>query len=106
MRGEVEGVIRRTVEDALSIFLEEGDDLVGSQSSSSSKSRLRWFEGWWCSLLTRGYPHVFVEGIYRKRAWAGSFEAMVVVVVVGDNDDGYRKVIEPVEGRVAELAEC
>ena len=56
--------------------------------------------------MTRGYPHVFVEGIYRKRAWAGSFEAMVVVVVVGDNDDGYRKVIEPVEGRVAELAEC
>ena len=53
----------------------------------------------------RKYPYVFVDGIYLKRSWGGSFENVAVMVAIGVNDDGYREVIGAAEG-FTESAEC
>ena len=36
------------------------------------------------------YPYVFVDGIYLKRSWGGSFENVAVMLAIGVNADGYR----------------
>ena len=55
--------------------------------------------------MAREYPYVFVDGIYLKRSWGGSFENVAVMVAIGVNDDGYREVIGAAEG-FTESAEC
>lgn len=47
-------------------------------------------EEWRCRPLACSYPYVFVDGIYLKRSWGGSFENVAVMVAIGVNDDGYR----------------
>ena len=47
------------------------------------------------------YPYVYVDGIYLKRSWGGSYENVAVMVAIGVNDDGYREVIG-----CAESSEC
>ena len=55
--------------------------------------------------LERAYPYVYVDGIYLKRSWGGSYENVAVTVAVGVNDDGYREVIGAAEGFTGSL-EC
>ena len=55
--------------------------------------------------LTRSCPHVFVDGIYLKRAWGGAFENVAVMAAIGVNGDGCREVIGAAEG-LAESSEC
>ena len=43
--------------------------------------------------LTSEYPYVYVDGIYLKRSWGGSYENVAVMVAIGVNEDGYREVI-------------
>ncbi|WP_304596894.1 IS256 family transposase, partial [Adlercreutzia caecimuris] len=84
--------------------------LWGSSVSAATVSNLneRAFEAveeWRSRPLTRPYPYVFVDGIYLKRSWGGSFENVAVMVAIGVNDDGCREVIGAAEG-LAESAEC
>ena len=44
------------------------------------------------------YPYVYVDGIYLKRNWGGSFENVSVLVAIGVNEDGYREVLGAAEG--------
>ena len=62
-------------------------------------------EEWRSRPLACSYPYVFVDGIYLKRSWGGSFENVAVMVAIGVNDDGYREVIGAAEG-FTESAEC
>ena len=55
--------------------------------------------------LDRAYPYVYVDGIYLKRSWGGSYENVAVMVAIGVNDDGFREVIGAAEG-FTESAEC
>jgi len=41
---------------------------------------------------------VYVDGIYLKRNWGGSFENVSVLVAIGVNEDGYREVLGAAEG--------
>ena len=50
-------------------------------------------EAWRSRPLERAYPYVYVDGIYLKRSWGGSYENVAVMVAIGVNDDGYREVI-------------
>ena len=43
------------------------------------------------------YPYVFVDGIFLKRCWGGSFENASVLVAIGVTEDGYREVIGTAE---------
>lgn len=54
--------------------------------------------------LTRSCPHVFVDGIYLKRAWGGAFENVAAMAATGVNGDGCREVIGAAEG-LAESSE-
>ena len=39
------------------------------------------------------YPYVYVDGIYLKRNWGGSYENVSILVAIGVNADGYREVL-------------
>ncbi|WP_270849604.1 IS256 family transposase, partial [Candidatus Collinsella stercoripullorum] len=55
--------------------------------------------------LARDYPYVYVDGIYLKCGWGGSYENVAVMVAIGADDDGYREVIGAAEG-FTESSEC
>jgi len=44
------------------------------------------------------YPYVYVDGIYLKRNWGGSFENVSVLVAFGVNEEGYREILGAAEG--------
>lgn len=97
------GVSTRRIEDVSEI-------LWGSSVSAATVSNLndRAFEAvedWRSRPLVCDYPYVFVDGIYLKRSWGGSFENVAIMVAIGVNDDGYREVIGAAEG-FTESAEC
>ena len=62
-------------------------------------------EAWRNRPLERAYPYVYVDGIYLKRSWGGSYENVAVMVAIGVNDDGYREVIGAAEG-FTESSKC
>lgn len=55
-------------------------------------------EAWGNRPLERARPYAYVDGIYLKRSWGGSYENVGVMVAIGVNDDGYREVIGAAEG--------
>ncbi len=84
--------------------------LWGSSVSASTVSNLNEkafasVEEWRNRPLDRAYPYVYVDGIYLKRSWGGSYENVAVMVAIGVNDDGFREVIGAAEG-FTESAEC
>ena len=90
------GVSTRRIEDV-------SEALWGASVSASTVSNLndRAFasvEEWRNRPLERAYPYVYVDGIYLKRSWGGSYENVAVMVAIGVNDDGYREVIGAAEG--------
>jgi len=44
------------------------------------------------------YPYVYVDGIYLKRNWGGSYENVSVLVAIGVNSEGNREVLGAAEG--------
>lgn len=73
--------------------------------SNPNDKALKAVEEWRCGPLDREYPYVYVDGIYLKRSWSGSYENIAVIVAIGVNDDGYREVIGRAEG-FTESSEC
>ena len=97
------GVSTRRIEDVSEILW--GSSVSAAAVSNLNDKAFEAVEEWRSRPLTCGYPYVFVDGIYLKRAWGGSFENVAVMVAIGDNDDGYREVIGAAEG-FTESAEC
>ena len=103
MEMHLAGVSPRRIEDA-------SENLRGSSASAATVSNLneRAFEAveaWRSRPLERAHPCVYVDGIYLKRSWGGSYENVAVMVAIGVDDDGYREVIGAAEG-FAESSEC
>lgn len=97
------GVSTRRIEDVSEILW--GSSVSAATVSNLNDKAFEAVEEWRCRPLACGYPYVFVDGIYLKRAWGGSFENVAVMVAIGVNDDGYREVIGAAEG-FTESAEC
>lgn len=97
------GVSTRRIEDASEILW--GSSVSASTVSNLSEKAFEAAEAWRSRPLERAYPYVYVDGIHLKRSWDGSYENVAVMVAIGVNDDGYRKVIGAAEG-FAESAEC
>lgn len=97
------GVSTRRIEDVSEILW--GASVSAATVSNLNDKAFGAVEDWRCRPLTRGYPYVFIDGIYLKRCWGGSFENVSVMVAIGVNDDGYREVIGAAEG-FTESAEC
>lgn len=50
------------------------------------------------SLADHRYPYVFVDGIYLKRSWGGSYENVAILVAVAVNEKGEREILGAAEG--------
>ena len=48
--------------------------------------------------LSGGYPYLFVDGIYPKRSWGGSYENVAVMAAIGVNPEGRREIAGCAEG--------
>lgn len=97
------GVSTRRIEDVSEILW--GASVSAATVSNLNEKAFGAVEEWRSRPLTRKYPYVFVDGIYLKRSWGGSFENVAVMVAIGVNDDGYREVIGAAEG-FTESTEC
>ena len=85
------GVSTRRIEDVSEILWGAGVS-AGTVSNLNDKA-FKAVEEWRCRPLAREYPYVFVDGIYLKRSWGGSYENVAVMIAIGVNEDGYREVI-------------
>jgi transposase-like protein len=97
------GVSTRRIEDV-------ADALWGASVSAGTVSNLnekafKGIEEWRSRPLVCKYRYVYIDGIYLKRSWGGSFENVAVMVAIGVNDEGYREVIGCAEG-FTESKEC
>lgn len=90
------GVSVRRVEDIT-------EALWGAKVSAGTVSELNQkvyvkIEEWRQRPLLVSYPYVYLDGIYLKRNWGGSFENVAILVAMGVSSDGQREVIGAAEG--------
>ena len=97
------GVSTRRIEDVSEILW--GSSVSAAIVSNLNEKAFASVEEWRNRPLERAYPYVYVDGIYLKRSWGGSYENVAVMVAIGVNGDGYREVIGAAEG-FTESAEC
>ena len=97
------GVSTRRIEDVSEILW--GSSVSASTVSNLNEKAFASVEEWRNRPLERAYPYVYVDGIYLKRSWGGSYENVAVMVAIGVNNDGYREVIGAAEG-FTESTEC
>lgn len=97
------GVSTRRIEDVSEILW--GASVSAGTVSNLNDKAFAAVEEWRSRPLTSEYPYVYIDGIYLKRAWGGSFENVAIMVAIGVNDDGYREIIGAGEG-FTESKEC
>ena len=97
------GVSTRRIEDVSEILW--GPGVSAATVSNLNEKAFSSVEAWRNRPLDRAYPYVYVDGIYLRRSWGGSYENVAVMVAIGVNDDGYREVIGAAEG-FTESSEC
>lgn len=90
------GVSVRRVEDIT-------EALWGTRVSAGTVSRLNQkvyvhIEEWRQRPLQVKYPYVYLDGIYLKRNWGGSYENVAILVAMAVNETGEREVIGACEG--------
>lgn len=97
------GISTRRIEDVSEILW--GASVSAATVSNLNERAFEAVEEWRSRPLACKYPYVFIDGIYLKRSWGGSFENVAVMVAIGVNDDGHREVIGAAEG-FTEPSEC
>ena len=90
------GVSMRRVESITEILW--GQKVSAGTISNLNQKCFAQIEEWRSRKLTEKYPYVFVDGIFLKSCWGGSFENASVLVAIGVTEDGYREVIGTAEG--------
>ena len=80
------GVSTRRIKDVSEILW--GSSVSASTVSNLNEKAFASVEEWRNRPLERAYPYVYVDGIYLKRSWGGSYENVAVMVAVGADDDG------------------
>lgn len=90
------GVSTRRIEDVSELLW--GAPMSSGTVSNLNERAFASIETWRQRPLEGGYPYVFVDGIYLKRSWGGSYENVAVLVAIGVNSAGDREVIGCSEG--------
>lgn len=90
------GVSVRRVEDITEALW--GTKVSPATVSELNKKAYAHIEVWRNRPLTANYPYVYLDGIYLKRNWGGSYENISVLVALAVNEDGYREIIGAMEG--------
>ena len=90
------GAFTRRIEDVSELLW--GAPVSSGTVSNLNERAFASIETWRQRPLEGGYPYVFVDGIYLKRSWGGSYENVAVLVAIGVNSAGDREVIGCSEG--------
>ena len=91
------GVSTRRIEDVTELLW--GSRVSASTLSTLNKKAYERIEAWRNRPLTGGkYPYVYVDGIYLRRNWGGTYENVSILVAIAVNRDGYREVLGAAEG--------
>ena len=90
------GVSTRRIEDVSEILWGAGVS-AGTVSNLNEKA-YKSVEEWRSRPLSGEYPYVFIDGIYLKRSWGGSYENVSILVAIGVDGDGRREIIGCAEG--------
>jgi transposase-like protein len=90
------GVSVRRVEDITEALW--GTKVSPSTMSEMNRKIYGHIEAWRNRPLSGEYPYVYLDGIWLKRSWGGEVENVSVLVAIGVDDQGYRKVLGVSEG--------
>jgi transposase-like protein len=90
------GVSVRRVEDITEALW--GTKVSPGTISNLNKKVYAKIEQWRNQAIEDEFPYVYLDGIVLKRSWAGEVSNVSVLVAIGVNKDGYRKILGVVEG--------
>ena len=90
------GVSVRRVEDITEALW--GTKVSPGTVSELNKKAYVHIEEWRNRPLEGQYPYVYLDGIYLKRNWSGSYENVSILVALAVNGEGYREIIGAMEG--------
>ena len=96
------GVSVRRVEDIT-------EALWGTRVSSGTVSKLnqkvyKHIERWRTQAIEGSFPYVYLDGIILKRSWGGEVKNVSVLVAIGVDEDGYRRILGVAEGHKEDKA--
>ncbi len=77
--------------------------LWGTRVSPSTVSKLnqkiyKKLEAWRMQPIEGEFPYVYLDGIVLKRTWAGEVKSVSVLVAIGVDSEGYRRILGVQEG--------
>jgi len=90
------GVSVRRIEDITETLW--GTKVSPGTISNLNKKVYAKIEEWRNRPITGEFPYVYLDGIVLKRSWGGEVSNVSVLVAIGVNDQGYRKVLGISEG--------
>ena len=90
------GVSVRRVEDITEALW--GTKVSPGTISNLNKKVYEKIEEWRNRPITEEFPYVYLDGIVLKRSWAGEVTNVSVLVAIGVNSEGYRKMLGVCEG--------
>ena len=90
------GVSVRRVEDITEALW--GTKVSPGTISNLNKKVYEKIETWRNQPIEGEFPYVYLDGIVLKRSWAGEISNVSVLVAIGVNSEGYRKILGVVEG--------
>ena len=90
------GVSVRRVEDITEALW--GTKVSPGTVSALNQKAYAHIETWRNRPLSGAYPYVYLDGIYLKRNWGGSYENVSILVALAVNEEGYREIIGAAEG--------
>lgn len=90
------GVSVRRIEDITQALW--GSKVSPGTISNLNKKVYKHIEAWRNRPIEGDYPYVYLDGIVLKRSWGGEVCNVSVLVAIGVNAQGYRKVLGVAEG--------
>lgn len=96
------GVSVRRVEDITEALW--GTKVSPGTTSNLNKKVYEKIEDWRNRPIEEEFPYVYLDGIVLKRSWAGEVSNVSVLVAIGVNTQGYRKILGVVEGHKEDKA--
>lgn len=96
------GVSVRRVEDITEALW--GTKVSSGTVSNLNKKIYKHIETWRNRKIEGEIPYVFLDGIVLKRSWAGEIKNVSVLVAIGVDRDGYRRILGVQEGHKEDKA--
>jgi transposase-like protein len=96
------GVSVRRVEDITEALW--GTKVSPGTISNLNKKVYAKIDQWRNQPIEDAFPYVYLDGIVLKRSWAGEISNVSVLVAIGVNSRGYRKILGVVEGHKEDKA--